>query len=175
MSFTIKKMKQFIFILGLLFTCGLHTQAKASEHILSLDSLSSSPKAKLADVAWIAGNWKGEAFGGIVEENWSEPTGDSMMAAFKLIKNGKVSFYELEIIREVKESLTLQLKHFNGDLKGWETKDETIDFPLVKITDNAAYFGGITFEKISAKEMNIYVLLGQKDGTKKEVKINYIK
>jgi len=168
-------MKRFIFLFALLVLFGSHAQTQASEHILSLDSLSSSPKAKLADVAWIKGNWKGKAFGGIVEENWSEPSGDSMMATFKLSNNGKTSFYEIEIIREINESLILQLKHFNSELKGWETKDETVDFPLVKIKANTVYFDGMTFEKITPNEMNVYVLLHQKDGGKKEIKINYKK
>lgn len=56
---------------------------------------------KLENIRWISGNWKGEAFGGQTEENWSEPSGGSMMATFKLIDNDKVVFYEIEIIREV--------------------------------------------------------------------------
>ena len=150
-----------------------HAQKQVSEHIFELDSLSTSPKAKMSDVAWISGTWKGEAFGGITEEIWSEPMGDSMMASFKLVADGKVQFYEIEIIRELKESLILQLKHFNGDLKGWETKDETVDFPLVKITKNNTYFDGMTFEKISDTEMNVYVLMHEKDGTTNEIKFNY--
>jgi len=152
-----------------------YAQTKASENILTLDSLSTSPKANINDVAWISGTWKGEAFGGITEEIWSEPMGDSMMASFKLVSDGKVQFYEIEIIRELKESLILQLKHFNGDLKGWETKDETVDFPLVKITDNNIYFDGMTFEKVSDNEMNVYVLMHEKDGSTNEMKFNYKK
>jgi hypothetical protein len=41
-----------------------------------------------------------------------------MMATFKLVIDNKVSFYEIEIIREIEDSLILQLKHFGGDLKG---------------------------------------------------------
>ena len=162
-----------LFGLSLMLSLNSHAQKQVSEHILKLDSLSTSPKAKISDVAWISGTWKGEAFGGITEEIWSEPMGDSMMASFKLVADGKVQFYEIEIIRELKESLILQLKHFNGDLKGWETKDETVDFPLVKITKNNTYFDGMTFEKISDTEMNVYVLMHEKDGTTNEIKFNY--
>ncbi len=168
-------MKQIAFLLIVMVPLGLYGQTRASEHILELDSLASSPKATLADVAWITGNWKGSAFGGTVEENWSAPSGDSMMATFKLLQNEKVAFYEIEIIREVNASLILQLKHFNSELKGWESKEETVDFPLVKISDKIAYFDGMTFESITPNEMNVYVLLGQKDGSKKEIKINYRK
>lgn len=130
---------------------------------------------KLENIKWIAGNWKGEAFGGQTEENWSEPFGDSMMATFKLVNNGTVSFYEIEIIRELENTLILQLKHFNSDLKGWETKDETIDFPLKEITSNKVIFEGMTFEKISYTEMNVYVDIHNEDGTINTVKFNYKK
>ena len=41
-------------------------------------------KPTLENIAWISGTWHGEAFGGITEEIWSEPSGGSMMATFKL-------------------------------------------------------------------------------------------
>ena len=129
---------------------------------------------KLENIAWISGTWKGEAFGGITEEIWSKPSGGSMMATFKLINEGKVTFYEIEIIREIENSLILQLKHFHSDLKGWETKEETVDFPLKEITANKVVFEGMTFEKISNNEMNIYVDI--KENEKIEViKFNYKK
>ncbi len=129
---------------------------------------------KLENIAWIAGNWKGEALGGLTEENWSKPSGGSMMATFKLINDGKVTFYEIIIIREVDKTLILQLKHFNNDLKGWETKDETIDFPLKEITSNKVIFEGMTFEKISDNEMNVYVDIEDKDKVE-TIKFNYKK
>lgn len=130
---------------------------------------------KLENITWLSGNWKGEAFGGITEENWSQPSGGSMMATFKLIKENKVAFYEIEIIREVENTLILQLKHFNNELKGWEAKDDTVDFPLVEITSNKVVFEGMTFEKISENEMNVYVDMHQKDGSVEIMKFHYKK
>lgn len=129
---------------------------------------------KLENIAWISGTWHGEAFGGKTEEIWSEPSAGSMMATFKLINDGKVTFYEIEIIREVENSLVLQLKHFGPDLKGWETKDETIDFPLKEITSTKVVFEGMTFEKVSDKEMNVYVDI-EENGKTETVKFNYKK
>ena len=128
---------------------------------------------KLENIAWIAGTWHGEAFGGITEEIWSKPSGGSMMATFKLINDGKVTFYEIEIIREIENSLVL--KHFGPDLKGWETKDETVDFPLIEITETKVVFEGMTFEKVGDAEMNIYVDIKDKDGNVETVKFNYKK
>jgi len=130
---------------------------------------------KLENISWISGTWKGEAFGGITEEIWSKPSGGSMMATFKLINDGKVTFYEIEIIREVNNTLMLQLKHFNNDLKGWEAKDETVDFPLKEITKDKVVFEGMTFERVNTTEMNIFVDIHNDDGTVENIKFNYHK
>jgi len=98
-----------------------------------------------------------------------------MMATFKLINDGKVTFYEIEIIREVNNTLMLQLKHFNNDLKGWEAKDETVDFPLKEITKDKVVFEGMTFERVNTTEMNIFVDIRNDDGTVENIKFNYHK
>lgn len=142
-----------------------------SQKTLSLGD-NPSPKARLSDVAWIAGSWEGEAFGGQVQEVWTPPLGDSMMCAFKLVVDGKVQFYELCQIREENGSLVLRLKHFNGDLKAWEEKNETVDFRLVKIEKNTAYFDGFTVEKVSQDKINMHVMIGEA-GKESEVTFNY--
>jgi len=142
------------------------------ENTLVYDEAAGSPKASLGDVAWIAGQWRGEALGGVVEENWSRPFGSSMMAAFKLTVNGQVRFYELETIVEVDDTLLLRLKHFAADLHGWEARDETVDFRLVKVTEDKVYFDGMTFERVGDDEMNVYVVIGD-GGEEKETKFNY--
>ena len=159
-----------IFILLICFSANCFAQ-----NTLSLPETSSSPKATLDDVSWIAGHWKGEAFGGVTEEIWSPPLGDSMMFVFKLVSEGKVQFYEAGHIQYKDETLVLQLKHFHSSLKGWEEKEETVDFPLVKLESNRVYFDGFTIEKISENEINMYVVIGHKDGTSEEVKFNYKK
>ena len=98
-----------------------------------------------------------------------------MMFVFRLVSDNKVQFYEIGGIRQAGETLILQLKHFHGDFKGWENKDETVDFKLVKIEDKRVHFDGFTIEKISDNEINMYVVIGQKDGSEQEVKFNYKK
>ncbi len=133
-----------------------------------------SPKAKLSSVSWLTGHWRGEAFGGIVEEVWTPPLGDSMMCAFKLVKDNKVQFYEMCQIREENESLILRLKHFHGDLKGWEEKDDRVEFPLVKVKENVVYFDGFTIENVSDNHIKMYVMIG-KEGQKEEYEFNYFR
>ena len=144
-----------------------------AQHTISLKDGAGSPKAKLSDVSWIEGHWKGEAFGGITEEIWSPPLGDSMMFVFKHVADGKVQFYEAGHIQEANETLLLQFKHFHGNFKGWEEKDDTVVFKLVKIEADHVYFEDFTFERISEDEINIYVVIGDEQGDTKEAKFNY--
>ena len=134
-----------LYTLLLILTCSFGLSAQET---LQLND-KQSPPANLSDVSWLAGDWVGKAFGGEVQEFWAPPLGDSMMGAFKLVVNDKVKFYELCQIREENSTLVLRLKHFHGDLKGWEKQDETVDFRLVKIEKDAAYFEGFTITEPS--------------------------
>ena len=161
-------MKQFlILILLATFSCN-------AQNTLSFQEGKTSPKATLSQISWMEGHWKGEAFGGITEEIWSPPLGGSMMFSFKLVVDGKVNFYELGHIQQLDETLIFELKHFSGDLKGWEEKDEVQTFKLIKVDGKRLYFDGFTFEKVNDKEINIYGLIHQGDTTE-EVKFNYKK
>ena len=168
-------MKKYILLGFLLFlSISLGYSQESFSNTLRIDSVKTSPPATLQDIDWIQGHWQGEAFGGIVEEVWTPPLGGSMMCAFKLVVNDEVRFYEIVTISEEKETLILRLKHFHKDLKGWEEKNETVDFPLVKVTSGKVFFDGFTFEKISDNEMNIYVVIGE-EGKEREAKFNYKK
>jgi len=142
------------------------------QNTLSFKEGMSSPKASLHQAAWIEGHWRGEAFGGVVDEIWGPPLGDSMLFSFKLVADNAVQFYEIGGIRQTGETLIFQLKHFGNDFKGWEEKDETIDAKLVKIETDKVYFDGFTFERVSKDEMNVYVVISENEKTE-EVKFNY--
>lgn len=145
----------------LLFCAGI----VSAQETLQLSEGESSPKANLEEVSWIEGHWSGEAFGGIAEEIWSAPMGNSMMFVFRLVNDGKVSFYESGHIQQLDDSLILQLKHFDGNMKGWEEKDKTIDFKLVKLEPNKVFFEGLTMEKISEDQINVWVLIEEGSNT----------
>jgi hypothetical protein len=153
----------FIVIYTFLLPVSLVSQSKGTDNTLILDEGSLSPPAALSDVAWIAGHWGADALGGICEEIWSEPRGDSMMGMFRLIRDDKVQFFEILAITEENESLMLRLKHFNPDLIGWEEKDEIMEFPLVQSTHDEIYFSGLTMRKIDDDTMHIYLISKQGD------------
>ena len=163
-----------LIIIALLFFMNCSYGQDNFPNTLFLNDSIESPKADLSDLKWIVGHWRGEAFGGITEEVWTPPLGKSMMCAFKLVMNGEVNFYELVTISEEHGSLIMRLKHFHSNLSGWEEKDETVDFKLVKVTKNKVYFDGLTFEKKSENEMNVYVVI-QNGEQETEIKFSYKK
>lgn len=137
-------------------------------HTVSFAAGMQSPKATIREMAWLAGHWQGPALGGISEEFWSDPAGGSMMGMYRLVKDGKVVFYEFLTILEDSGSLVLKLKHFNPDLKGWEEKDETREFPLVKLSNGEIFFDGMTFRRDGKNSVTVFLLIGNKEGTSRE-------
>jgi len=136
-----------------------------------IKDLANKPKVSIDDMAWIAGNWKGEAMGGQFEETWNPPMGGEMLGMFKLVSDGKVQFYELMTIAPENDSFVLRIKHFSPGLKGWEEKDESVEFPLVVATKRKAQFYGLKFSKTNDNEMAIEVVVGD-DNKKQIVKFN---
>src|SRR5436190_19333601 len=71
-----------------------------------------SPPATLASVAWLQGHWEGEGLGGVSEELWSPAAGGVMMGMYRLLKDGKPTFYEFLMLVEENGTFAMKLKHF---------------------------------------------------------------
>ena len=91
------------------------------------------PPAALKDVAWLTGDWVGTGLGGVSEETWSVPAAGAMIGTYRLVVDGKASFYEFMNLIEDDGSLLLRLKHFNADMTGWEDKDKFVSFRLARL------------------------------------------
>ncbi len=139
---------------------------------LKLSSKDEMPEATIEDVAWLAGHWQGEMFGGTAEAVWSPPYGGTVMGMYKHVVNGDIKFYELMVIVEESKSLVLKLKHFNADLTAWEEKEKTVDFPLVKLTQTEIFFDGLTFRKIDDDTIKGFLRI-KHDGKVSEVDWTY--
>ena len=134
-------------------------QSKKTENVYRLDDPANRPEASVEQIAWLAGSWVGEGFGGSVEETWNTPTGGTMIGTFKLSHGGEPSLYEVELIAEEEGSLVWKVKHFNADFSGWEDKAEFVSFPLVKITDDAAYFDGLTLARDGEDGLKMFLTM----------------
>jgi len=143
-------------------------------HLLSLPPGAASPPAVIADVAWIAGDWTCEALGGVAEEFWQGPNAGAMLASFRMIRDGKPSFYELATISEENGSLVCRIAHFDVNLKQWEKeKDGGQVFRLVKIEGQTAWFDGITYSRRDDGGLDVWVLIHGKDGSTREALFPY--
>ena len=96
----------------------------------------------LADVAFIAGHWKGDMGGMVSEEIWVPPSGDNMMGMWRLVGGEKVKLFEfLNIVQEA-EGPVFRLRHFDRRGVGWEEKDKPIALKLVVSKPREAAFEG---------------------------------
>lgn len=146
---------------------------KHTEHTLRMAAGADRPKAAIADLVWLSGYWRGQAFGGQVDENWSLPAGGSMVGAFRLVREGEVSLYELIVLVEREGSLVMRVKHFSPALAGWEEKDEAMDFPLVCTGDREAWFDGLTIRRLSDDQLEMYLAIRNRSGELREEHFQY--
>jgi hypothetical protein len=160
-------------VVPMLFVTVAAAQVGVTANTVRLDAGAASPPATLAEMAWLAGSWRGEGLGGVVEEIWSPPSAGSMMGAFRLVRNGTTSFYELMALVEHEGSLVLRLKHFDADLTGWEEKDETVEFPLVAVDGDWFRFDGLSIHRRNTEAMSVYVAISSNDGEAREAAFEY--
>lgn len=147
----------------LLLATAAAAQSQRTEHTYQLDDPDNPPQATLADAAMLVGSWTGTAFGGTFEEVWNPPSAGSMIGLFKLMHDGKVTLYEILLLKEEQGTLSLKVKHFGDDFSAWEDKDEYIDFRFVKAEDDAIHFQGISFYRVSDDAMHGYIVMRQGD------------
>lgn len=128
-----------------------------------LISVSVMAQSNTPNYAWLAGTWTGDGFGGNSEEMWSQPSEDgTMMGTYRHHnRDGSLNFYEFMVM----DSTGLRLKHFNSDMKAWETKEEFVHFKAIEFTSDKIVLKGLVFERKSESEMEIRLDL--KDGDKK--------
>ena len=169
-------MKKIILLTLFIFTMSLNAAVKRSEHTYQLAKGETQPQATLKDASWLVGSWQGNAFGSQFEEVWNPASAGSMVGMFKVFndENG-VSFYELMLMVQENNSLSLLVKHFSSDFKAWEEKSEYVSFKLVKLEKNAIHFSGLSFYKDGPNKINGYIVLKQKDGSVNEEVISYLR
>lgn len=154
-------------VLTLTFSSVVQSQVLDLPNIKRLASGSERPAARASDLDWLAGQWRGEGLGGQSDESWLPAVGGTLIGSFRLVEDGEPVFYEFMAITEDAGSLTFRVKHFNPDMTGWEEKDETMDFLLVELGENEAYFDGLTLRRTGSK-LEIFLSMKGKDGTVRE-------
>jgi hypothetical protein len=124
-------------------------------------------KATVQQLAWIAGAWTGTLGDRTIEQHWSAPLGNSIVAMYRSVRNNEAQLYELLAIEQEGEHVMLRIKHFapGPGLVGREAKEEAINHVLVKIEGKTATFQGtgadnpprVTFDSPDPQTLNIVV------------------
>jgi len=93
----------------------------------------------LEELAWIAGHWGGDAFGGQIEEAWFSPAGRSMSGSFRLVQDGLAVMYELLLLEQDDDGeIYYRFKHV---ARGWEPWEETrLEYRLTAVEGRKATF-----------------------------------
>ncbi len=129
-------------------------------------------KAKVSDIAWVAGTWSGPGLGGQTEEHWTAPAGGSMLGMFRLVnEDGKATVFELLLIEQEGEHVKYRFRHFGPGHKPWEKPDKPLEFDLIEVSESKALFESsvqtnpkrITYRRVGDDELRIRVQ-GEKDG-----------
>jgi len=131
--------------------------------VLQAAPAADAPPARISAVAWLPGDWTGQGLGGVSEEAWLPPAVGSLAGVYRGSRGGQVSFYELMTVVEAGGSLVFRLKHFAPDLRGWESPERAVEFPLVRAVRSGAYFDGLTYRRTAAG-LESWVLIGLGDG-----------
>lgn len=161
-----------------LLTITFLSPSNATE-MLTEHTMKASPDAKAIDTdlsqfKWLLGEWSGEGFGGQCLESWSPPAGDSMIpGTFRLVEDSKLNFCEVFLLTRTDQGVVLKLKHFDQHLVGWESKDKSVNFPLLKVGKNTAWFGGLTYQLQDDGSLKAWVAMKKKDGTFREAEIHF--
>ncbi|RAK02032.1 hypothetical protein LX87_00146 [Larkinella arboricola] len=127
-------------------------------------------KGSLSDVAFMEGRWRGTFNGGPIDAAWAAPEGDNLPGFMRMMKDNKVTMYEMLIFEQTEQGPIVLVKHFKPGLIGSEEKDQSDRYSFIEAKKNQALFEKsdgqvrIIYEKRSDNQLVIQ--RGKKEGGK---------
>lgn len=158
-----------ISIASLLVSTTALAQAPKTENTLSLSDSTAGLGVSLDALSFLTGTWHGEGLGGEVDEIWTEASGGQMHGLFRLIRGGEISLSEHMVLDLLDGRPTLRVKHFSADFEGWEAPSESVNFPLIRAEEGAAYFDGLTMRTAGPDRLVYHLAMGTADGFREAV------
>lgn len=117
------------------------------QDVLRLEPGQEPGRASLSEIAWLTGYWVGTGLGAQSDELWMPAVDNSMPGVYRFMSDGSLVFSEYMMVIADAGTLSIKLKHFNRDLSPWEEKDQWMEFKLVKLDGQTAYFNGLTYHR----------------------------
>lgn len=150
-------------------------ESELTEHTRKLDDGQAVASADLSHFSWLRGEWKGPGLGAECHETWSAPAGKCMVGTFRMVQDGELAFSEFFYLVETEQGTVLRVKHFHASFEGWEEKDKSVDFPLIKVEGTTAWFSGLTYQRQKDGSLKAYVAMKRKDGSYREAEFHFQK
>jgi hypothetical protein len=110
------------------------------------------PPSALDKLAFIAGHWRAERGGVVLEEMWLAPAGGVAQGSVRLLNEGEVGTIELIVISAENDRVMMRYNHFYRDLRPWED-DGPIVLTMTKATDDEVVFSNLEHPPRDAAEM----------------------
>ena len=105
----------------------------------------------LADVSFMEGRWRGTFNGGPIEAAWIAPVGDNLSGFMRMMKDNKVTMYEMLVFEQTEQGPIVLVKHFKPGLIGQEEKEMSDRYRFVNAKKDQALF-----EKVDGSIRIIY-------------------
>jgi hypothetical protein len=80
-------------------------------------------RGSISDVAFIKGSWKATAGDRSIDAVWSAPNGENIVGYVRVMREGKVSLYELFAFEQAEGGLVALVRHFGPGLVAREEKE----------------------------------------------------
>ncbi len=153
--------------------CNCVGQEPKAELIMQLKDGEEPQPAEFSELEWLVGRWIGTGLGGDCEEVFLPAWNDSMIGTFRYARDGRLIFSEyFSLVKSQNGGLVLRLKHFHPDFTGWEEKSDFVEFPLIKLDGQTAYFGGITYRRVD-DALTVWVAIKDRDGKVREERFEF--
>src|SRR5262249_6974101 len=109
--------------------------------LLSTTALAGAPSARIDQLAWLAGQWRGEGTpSDRIDAVLLPPSGGGIVGVFRRVRGGQVTTLALASVSEDSGSLVLRTKLFDSTLRGRDSQDAPRKQALVSIKPSEAHF-----------------------------------
>ena len=107
---------------------------------LNQSASAQASKATLNDVAFMHGHWQGTFNGGPIEAFWAKPAGDNLTGFIRMMKDDKVTMYEMLIFEQTENGPVVLVKHFKPGLIAVEEKEVSDRYRFIEAKKDWALF-----------------------------------
>lgn len=106
--------------------------------VRSVSAQTAPQPATLADMAFLEGHWQGTFNGGPIEAVWVAPAGDNFAGFIRMMKDNKITLYEILVYEQTDRGPVSMVKHFKPGLIGQEEKEQSDRYRFVEGGKNRA-------------------------------------